>query len=348
MRGLLLSFVVFLLIACSSENEPQDIFLGEIFEHHTSVPVPDTVGASQIVRGIVMANDSLLFFTELFSKSLFRLNIHTGKMRTISNYGRGPEELSGPTGLALRGDTLIVGDANPFVYYFDLNGTFIKQVQTPFSGNIFLHKGSIFKTLEPMASNYFKKLNLNISRTKARIEGESESLYHAERPLYNRRNNGGQALPGVFSNGDDLVFMNSYEAKVFFYNPEKREISKTLKLSGFDLPDYSKYHDKELSPDLLLRLEKENWRIDRFKRVKVNQKTHYFVQLSKDIPKEKRGNSKRSVEFRVMIFNERGEHVYNVTHKDGHTIFPYYSDEKYFLFRTISDDGYTFQVYKFR
>ena len=84
---------------------------------------------SDFINDCRVYKDSVLFFSELFSKNLYKYNKLNNILIKIGGYGKGPGEFLMPGSIAINGDSIFINDMNtPSIQLFDITGKYIKNI----------------------------------------------------------------------------------------------------------------------------------------------------------------------------------------------------------------------------
>ena len=228
------TWLVIILCSCAHKQETDD--LEKIFTLSKKVEIEDDVLITGSTTRAVFLSDSSILLNDFISRTLVKLNIHTGRSEKIGKNGNGPGEYIIPFYFEANENNILVSDFDKVVIeQINLNGNALKTYQSKhhfLNGTKFTSKNDKLFVLNDASTDYYLR---------------NDSLEFFKVPRCFKYDYPVKSPTGIARSENLLFFMNLYEAKVYgFEFDTKREFSINLEHNKAGV--WERFYEKELDP----------------------------------------------------------------------------------------------------
>ena len=287
-KNLFIILTILLIYSCEENNKSGETAFENIFIFKKEIFIPDSLGVKEYFLSIKYLSDSTVYFTELFSKKLFQVNMNSERIRPLGNIGMGPKEYSGGVNdFFLENDTL---------YTKPRSGLLIKRTSPDFLNHYSSIKSKILvKKMSKIGDEIYI---LNRDNSQYRIHSVDGKGFDENQYVFNMNKKTLQPI-NMVSHKSYLYYLNGYENILHAFNAMTKEV--TLIPFGKELNYYnwkSDYKTKKL-PEFFEKNEKEFDYNSELSKMIVNNVLYFIISTSPN----KNKNSK------IIIFDINGNTI---------------------------------------
>lgn len=201
--------LAYLFSGCNDHSRIPRYELDQIANKIYDKTISDSTCHPGFIYDIVNYKDSLIFYTDMFMRGVYKYDMINGKSAKLGREGRGPGEYIQPTSLEVGANELLFNDSfTNTVIVYDFNGKYIKEyeskkfvksqrmIRTKSGDIIFLNNGIHFK-------NYLTAI------TGEELYKVQKCFYSFKRPIFPRE---------FYEYNNTIYFMNPYELKIMTYD----------------------------------------------------------------------------------------------------------------------------------
>ena len=320
--------MAYMFYGCNNNNNIPEYKLDSIAHKIYDKTISDSTCRPGFIYDIVNYKDSLIFYTDMFMRGIYKHDMTNGKTSKLGREGRGPGEYLQPTSLEVGENELYFNDqfTNSVIAY-DFNGKYLRDyeskkfvksqrmIRTKSGDIIFLNNGVHFRNyLTSVTGEEFYKVQ--------------KCFYSFKRPISPRE---------FFEYNDIIYFMNPYELMIMTYD-RKTDKEGVIEFGGvrnsFSWEDnYDRNIDSEKD---LKEIEEAKYKVLEMIPLLHRGKLFFIIHMA--------DKDKEYAEY--YVYNDKGNPVFKFTTERS---IPYgYNDGKLYCY--YSADGKVFsglRAYKF-